>query len=133
MQSPENKYFYYKIFHMKILSSLQAFLVLGLLHFLKSPKRRLFCAESVVCCPQGLRCVQTVPRGPPPLPAAGLTQREALRTPQCTDGPSPSRRPPAERGTANFLGTKEGLSLQPEPTAHAQQPGRQGSAWEPAG
>lgn len=56
MQSPKNKYFYYKIFPMKILSSLQAFLVLGLLHLLRSPKRRLFCAESGLLSPRAQVC-----------------------------------------------------------------------------
>lgn len=71
MQSPENKYFYYKIFHMKILSSLQAFLVLGLLHFFKKSKvdfkkskaEVILCRERDLLPPRAQVCADC-PTGP---------------------------------------------------------------------
>lgn len=72
--SSEKNYFYYKIFHTKILSCLQTSLVLGLLHLFKSKAETILCREGGLSPPPGLRYLWAVPRGPPSPSAAGPTQ-----------------------------------------------------------
>lgn len=73
MWSTENKYFYYKIFHIKILSCWQA-LVLGLLNLFKPEAEVTLCRESGLLPRKGsgvcglphrvlLLCLQQVPLG----------------------------------------------------------------------
>lgn len=73
MWSTENKYFYDKIFHIKILSCSQAS-GLGLWHFFQVQSRNYSVRGELSVDPAGLRDVRAVPGAPPSLPAAGPTR-----------------------------------------------------------